>query len=144
MRLPRRVIKLLKQAHKNKKSERWIFADERGEPRDHFLRNLKFIALRAGLNCGQCKTTLSTGHGKYKKRVAVTCATHPVCEHIYLHRFRKLCATRWSTPHGGHQAVPIRTIQHWLGHKNLETTMLYLGITDTDELSASVNAAYGD
>ncbi len=144
MRLPHSVIALLKQASKSKKSERWIFADEHGQPKDHFLRNLKYIALRAGMNCGHCKTTLTIGHGKYKKQVAVTCATHPVCEHFYLHRLRATCATRWSTPHGKVQAVPVRTIQDWLGHKNLETTMIYLGVISTDALSASVNAAYGD
>jgi hypothetical protein len=25
----------------------------------------------------------------------VSCKTHPVYEHFYLHRFRKTCATRW-------------------------------------------------
>jgi len=35
--------------------------------------------------------------------------------------------------------VPVRTIQHWLGHKSLETTMIYLGIQDTEALQEQVN-----
>lgn len=74
-----------------------------------------------------------------KHKVEVTCKTDPVCEHIFLHRLRKTCATRWQE-HG----VPIRTIQAWLGHKNLETTMLYLGVTDTEKLGVQVDTAFGD
>ena len=79
--------------------------------------------------------------GKYdrKCKVEVTCKTDPVCEPIYLHRLRKACATRWQE-HG----VPIRTIQAWLGHKNLETTMLYLGVNDTEKLGIQVDSAFGD
>ena len=58
---------------------------------------------------------------------------------IFLHRLRKTCATRWQE-HG----VPIRTIQAWLGHKNLETTMIYLGVTDTEKLGTQVDEAFGD
>ena len=45
----------------------------------------------------------------------VTCKTDAVCVHWYLHRFRKTCATRWH-----HEGIPVRSIQHWLGHKTLE------------------------
>ena len=112
------LIKLLKKAQQNKKSDRWIFANKYGKPENHSLRKLKRIALNAGLNCGHCKTTINVG--RYKPKVVeVSCKTHPVCEHIYLHRLRKTCATRW------HDAgIPMRTLQHFLGHKNLETTML--------------------
>ena len=40
--------------------------------------------------------------------------------------------------------VPIRTIQAYLGHKSLETTMLYLGVTDSSKLRSEINAAFGD
>jgi site-specific recombinase XerD len=40
--------------------------------------------------------------------------------------------------------VPIRTLQFYLGHKNLETTMLYLGVTDSSKLRGNINAAFGD
>ena len=140
MRIPSSLVELLKERRKHAPHERWIFVNEEGRPDNHFLRKLKRIALRAGVNCGQCRTTLRIG--KYqsdKKEQEVTCKTHPVCEHIFLHRLRKTCATRWQE-HG----VPIRTIQAWLGHKNLETTMIYLGVTDTSKLGKEVDAAFGD
>jgi integrase len=60
-------------------------------------------------------------HGNHRRKIReeekpeVSCKDRPVCEHFYLHSFRKSCATRW------HEAgIPIRTIQNWLGHKSLE------------------------
>jgi len=137
--LPDSLIAMLRARRKQAPHDRWIFATEDGTPGNHFLRKLKKIALRAGLNCGQCRTTISKGkyHGKHK--VEVSCKTDPVCKHIFLHRLRKTCATRWHESH-----VPIRTIQHWLGHKNLETTMLYLGVTDSDKLRDQINTAFKD
>jgi integrase len=137
--LPDSLVAPLKDRRKNAAHDRWIFVNEEGRPDNHFLRKLKRIAKRAGLNCGQCRTTITEGKHEKKKRVEVSCKDRPVCEHFYLHRFRKTCATRW------HEAgVPVRTIQVWLGHKNLETTMIYLGVTDTEKLRGRINAAFGD
>lgn len=139
MRLPASLIELLKGRRKNAPHDRWIFVNEDGRPDNHFLRKLKRIALRAGLNCGQCRTKVTKGKYDGKHEVEVTCKTDPVCEHIYLHRLRKTCATRWQE-HG----VPIRTIQVWLGRKSLETTLIYLGVTDSEKLGSQVDAAFGD
>jgi integrase/recombinase XerD len=139
MRIPSSLVELLKARRKNAPHDRWIFVNEDGRPDNHFLRKLKRIALHAGLNCGQCRTTVTKGKYDGKREVEVTCKADPVCEHIYLHRFRKTCATRWQE-HG----VPVRTIQAWLGHKNLETTMIYLGVTDTAKLGNEVDRAFGD
>jgi hypothetical protein len=78
--------------------------------------------------------------GKYdkKKRVEVSCKNQPVCEHIYLHRFRKTCATR------RHDGIPLRTMQAWLGHKDLATTQNYVGVADSDKPRSHINAAFGD
>jgi len=129
--LPASLVEALKARRTNHPHDRWVFTNTEGNPDNHFLRKLKKIALRAGLNCGQCSTTIN---GK-----EVTCRTHPVCEHVYLHRFRKTCATRWQE-HG----IPLRTIQAWLGHKNLETTQRYLGVTDSGKLRPQIDAAFGD
>jgi integrase len=135
--LPDSLIALLKTWRKNAQHERWIFTNEEGRPDNHFLRKLKRIAKRAGLNCGQCRTVITEGRYDKRKKVAVCCKDRPVCEHFYLHRFRKTCATRW------HEAgIPIRTIQNWLGHKSLETTMIYLGVTDSAKLRSNINAAF--
>jgi len=40
--------------------------------------------------------------------------------------------------------IPVRTIQAWLGHKNLETTMIYLGVTDVEKLRPQIDRAFGD
>lgn len=136
--LPDSLIGLLKARRKRAPHERWIFVNDEGRPDNHFLRKLKRIALRAGSNCGHCKTKITVGRYDRRKTVEVSCKDQPVCEHIYLHRLRKTCATHW------HEAgVPIRTIQVWLGHKNLETTMIYLGVTDSERLRDNINAAFG-
>jgi integrase/recombinase XerD len=137
--LPDSQIALLKARRKNAPHERWLFINEEGRPDNHFLRKLKRIAKRAGLNCGQCRTVITEGRYEKRKKVEVSCKDRTVCEHFYLHRFRKTCATRW------HEAgMPIRTIQNWLGHKSLETTMIYLGVTDSEKLRSNINAAFFD
>jgi integrase/recombinase XerD len=137
--LPTVLVDMLKSRGKNKLENRWLFVNEDGRPDNHFLRKLKRIAFRAGLNCGACVTNVTKGRYDSKHRVQVSCKTDPVCSHIYLHRFRKTCATRW------HKAgVPIRTIQRWLGHKSLETTQIYLGETDASKLRSEIDRAFGD
>ena len=49
---------------------------------------------------------------------------------------RKTAATRWLQSH-----IDIRTIQTWLGHKSLETTQLYLGVTGVQDNRAKIDAA---
>ena len=136
--LPDSLIASLKDRRKTMPG-RWLFVNELGVPDNHFLRKLKRIALRAGLNCGQCTTTLTKGKYDGKREVKVSCATDPVCERIYLHRLRKTCATRWSEA-----GIPIRTVQYYLGHKSLETTMLYLGVESPDKVRHKINEAFGD
>jgi len=137
--LPTSLRDSLKAHRKKAKHERWIFVNEDGRPDNHFLRKLKRIALHGGLNCGQCRTTVIKGKYDRKKTVEVTCKTDPVCKHIFLHRLRKTCATRWQEA-----SIPIRTIQHWLGHKDLETTARYLGVTADEKLRGQIDKAFGD
>jgi integrase/recombinase XerD len=141
--IPDELMEALKERHKNPPSDRWIFINGDGNPETHFLDKLKRIALEAGVNCGHCQTMRTVqrtvGNRYEKQQIEVSCKTHPVCERIKLHRFRKTCATRWHR-----KGVDVRTIQHWLGHKSLETTQLYLGITESTELRDKINSAYGD
>jgi integrase/recombinase XerD len=137
--LPAELVELLKEHKKTAPKLRWIFTNEDGGPDNHFLRKLKKIALRAGLNCGHCKTTVTKGKYEGKKEVEVTCATDPVCKNFYLHRFRKTCATRWSSA-----AIPVRDIQILLGHKSLETTQIYLGGSNLGAIQSKFDAAFSD
>jgi integrase/recombinase XerD len=137
--MPTSLVDMLKKRKANRPHARWIFVNEDGEPDNHFLRKLKRVAFRAGLNCGSCVTTVTKGRYDSKHKVEVSCKTDPVCEHIYLHRFRKTCATRWLEA-----GVPIRAIQKWLGHKSLETTQKYLEGTDSAKLRSEIDRAAGD
>jgi len=134
--LPTALIEMLKERRQKARHERWIFINQSGKPEGHFLRKLKMLALRAGLNCGRCRTTIMKGSYDDKRKAEVTCATAPVCERWKLHRFRKTRATRWME-----NGIPIRNIQQWLGHRSLETTMVYLGLTGVEELRSKIDAA---
>ncbi len=90
-----------------------IFPNTDGNPQGHFLRMLKARALAAELNCGHCNGTLQ---GK-----AVSCKDAACCDHWILHRLRKTFATMHHA-----NGVSARTIQGWLGHESLETTLRYL------------------
>jgi len=137
--LPDKLMKLLQERRKKMGGSRWIFTNRDGNPANHFLRKIKKIALRAGINCRHCETVMRKGKYKWRKEVKVSCATDPVCEHIYLHRFRKTCATNWMNA-----GISMRSIQKWLGHKSLEVTQTYLGAGDAGSMREEVNAAAGD
>ena len=138
--LPTSVIKALREREKNPPHPRWIFVNGDGNPEGHFLDKLKRIALAAGLNCKHCETTRTVKrYGKEPAQVKLSCKDKPVCEEIYLHRFRKTRATQWAE-----EGISTRTIQHYLGHESLETTQLYLGITDTDKIRGKIDSSFGD
>jgi integrase len=134
-----RDLQAMIEKRRKKATSPWLFPNENGNPDNDngFIRTLKRIAKKAGLICGQCRSeiTKSDRYGKNKRVETVWCADDcQVCEQHYLHRLRKTCATHWHNT-----GVPVRTIQHWLGHKSLETTMIYLGIQDTEALQEQVN-----
>jgi integrase/recombinase XerD len=112
---------LLADYKKHAVSDRWIFTNEDGKPEGNFLRKFKAIAKRAGLNCGQCKTTIREGRYDNRHEVETTCESRPVCEEHYLHRLRKTAATNWLR-----SGFDLMKIKNWLGHKSLEVTQIYL------------------
>jgi integrase/recombinase XerD len=112
--IPDSLIDSLRARRKKYPDSRLIFPGMGGKPNGHFLRTLKQLALRGGMNCGHC----------YNKK-GKCCATKPVCKRFELHRFRKTFATMH------HEAgVSARTIQLWLRHSDLETTLKYLAASD--------------
>jgi integrase len=136
VKMPTELIELLRERKKHAPHSRWIFVNDEGRPDNHFLRKFKRIALRAGANCGNCVGAWTAGRYHTTRKIETTCRAHPVCEHHYLHRLRKTCASNWEA-----KQVPVRTIQYMLGHKSLETTMRYLGITNLDSLTDKIDAA---
>ncbi len=136
VKMPTDLVTMLRDRKKHAPHPRWIFVNQEGRPDNHFLRKLKRIAFRASVNCGNCTAPWTAGRYHTTRKIQVTCKTHPVCEHHYLHRLRKTCASNWEA-----KQVPVRTIQFMLGHKSLETTMKYLGITNLDSLTDKIDAA---
>jgi integrase/recombinase XerD len=136
VKMPTELVETLKERKKKAPHPRWIFVNEEGRPDNHFLRKFKRIALRAGLNCGHCTAPWAGGRYHTKRTDEVSCKTHPVCQHHYLHRLRKTCASNWEA-----SGIPVRTIQYMLGHKSLETTQKYLGIANLDSLTDKIDAA---
>lgn len=137
VKMPTELVEMLKQRKKNAPHQRWIFVNEEGRPDNHFLRKFKRIALKAGVNCGHCTAPWTSGrYAHTRRKIEVTCKDQPVCQHHYLHRLRKTCASNWEA-----SGVPVRTIQYMLGHKSLETTQKYLGIANLDSLTDKIDAA---
>ena len=95
-----------------------------GKPSDEFLEYCKVIALRAGLNCGDCENAAGE-----------LCAVAPCCERFYLHKFRATFATMHLQ-----SGVDILTVSKWLGHKELKTTMRYLTAARGEDVRKKVNA----
>jgi integrase-like protein len=85
---------------------------------------IKRVAERTGLNCGQCITR----HGN-------KCAEGPHCQHFFLHKFRHTFATE-HLRHG----IDIRTLQSWMGHRDIKSTMVYLKGVQSKDALAKVNA----
>jgi integrase/recombinase XerD len=87
-----------------------VFPATEGRPDKNFENKLKKIAYRAGLNCGHCVSR----HGN-------KCSEGPYCGKWFLHKFRHTFATTCLE-----EGVSIRTLQEWLGHSDLASTMVYL------------------
>jgi site-specific recombinase XerD len=58
-------------------------------------------------------------------------------ESFWLHKFRATFATRclWA-------GVDLRTVQQWLGHADMESTMRYLKPSRSQQVRAKVNAIF--
>lgn len=104
--LPDVLIERLRARRAWMPHSRLIFPKGNGMSNGHLLRIIKQLGLRAGANCGHC----------VNKR-GLSCANHPVCSHIILHKLRKTSATRMHKS-GTHA----RTIMRLLRHSDLQTT----------------------
>ena len=105
-------------------SSQLVFPNSKGNPDSENDMIVKKVAERAKLNCGQCETR----HGN-------RCAEGPHCQHFFLHKFRHTFATE-HLRHG----IDIRTLQGWLGHRNIKSTMVYLKGVQSKDALVRVNA----
>ena len=96
-----------------------VFPNSKGKPNSMNIDIVKEVAYRAKLNCGQCVTK----HGN-------RCAEGHYCQRFFLHKFRHTFATEQLR-----DGVDIRTLQNWMGHRDIQSTMVYLkGIHSKDAL----------
>jgi integrase len=119
--LPAAMIEQLQQlrARRNATPAELIFPNSKGKPNSLHIEVVKEVAHRAKLNCGQCVTK----HGN-------RCSQGPYCQRFYLHKFRHTFATE-HLRHG----IDVRTLQGWMGHRDIQSTMVYLkGIQSKDAL----------
>jgi integrase/recombinase XerD len=132
--LPTSLIEQLRELKEETKAlpSQPVFSNSKGNPTKDHLFMVKRVAHRAGLNCGQC----TTEHGN-------RCSEGAYCMRFFLHKFRHTYATE-HLRHG----VDIRTLQLWLGHRDIKSTMVYLkGVQSKDALvkvNGGMLAAYVD
>jgi integrase/recombinase XerD len=123
--IPDLLTNVLSERRKRNPSDRLIFPGKRGKPNGHALRIVKRLALRAGVNCGQCVN-----------KKGQSCS-HPVCRHILLHKMRKTFA---STLH--HKGLPAQTLQRYLRHSDLSTTLAYIADQPDDQVRETINSTF--
>jgi integrase len=100
---------------------RLVFVNRDGRAEGHFLYKLKNIALKAGLNCGHCKTGKKDEFGNIIPGTEIYCKTFPVCKNWTLHKMRRTWATMLLEQPG----VNIYEVQERIGHSDLEMLKRY-------------------
>jgi integrase len=108
-----------------------VFPTNTGQPDGAMLEKVKRIAYRAGLNCGHCATeqTLKSGIVRVNR-----CAEGKFCTRWFLHKFRHTYATRHLQ-----DGIDIRTLQQWMGHRAIASTMVYLKGLRNRDVQARIN-----
>ncbi len=101
-----------------------VFGNTKGRPDSEMDMVVKRVAERASLNCGQCVTEHDN-----------KCAEGPYCMNFFLHKFRHTFATNHLR-----DGVDIRTVQSWLGHRDIQSTMVYLKGVRSKDAAMKVNS----
>lgn len=126
--VPASLIAAVKKYKASKKAnaDGLVFPNESGRPDKRHEFKLKRIAFHAKMNCGQCVSK----HGN-------KCSEGPYCSNFFLHKFRHTFATRNLQDH----VCDIKTLQNWMGHKDLASTMVYLKAVRNKDVMARVNSS---
>ncbi|MGI4828271.1 MAG: tyrosine-type recombinase/integrase [Janthinobacterium lividum] len=124
--IPDLLVACLLARRKRYPHTRLIFPGKHGKSNGHALRTVKRLALNAGVNCGLCVN-----------KKGESCAAYPVCRHVLLHKMRKTFA---STLH--HNGLPAQTLQRYLRHSDLTTTIAYIADQPDDQVRETINSTF--
>ena len=114
------LLEELEKRHKSYPQGALVIGTKHGKPNSKLLRTLKRLAARAKLNCGQCDGC----KGRTRE-----------CQSWTLHKFRRTyCTTLLRS------GVDLRTVQAYMGHADLASTMRYLRPASSAEAQAKINA----
>lgn len=130
--VPQKLVSLLEKFRPEDASlDDPIFPSTTGRPDGAMLEKLKAVAYRAKLNCGHCKVTHKLEDGTVKIN---RCSDGPYCTRWFLHKFRHTYATRHLQ-----DGIDIRTLQQWMGHRDIASTMVYLKGVRNSDVQARIN-----
>jgi integrase len=118
--VPTDLLERLREHRSAHPKTRLIVGTAKGRPNGHFLRGLKRLAKRVGLNCGACRGC----RGKNEE-----------CQQWTLHKLRRTYATALLRA-----GVDVRTVQAFAGHADLETTLRYLRPASAGESQQKINS----
>lgn len=110
--IPDRLVQSLKKWSKQRNGSKFVFPTRNGTPRKHRTQLLELC-----------------------KNLAERAGLDP--EDFWLHKFRATFATKHLQA-----GVDLRTVQMWLGHKDLESTMRYLKPARGKGIREKVNATF--
>jgi integrase/recombinase XerD len=130
--VPQKLIAMLQRFRpKDAGPDAPLFPSATGRPDGAMLEKLKAVAHRGKLNCGHCvvKHRLEDGTIKINR-----CADGPYCTRWFLHKFRHTYATRHLQ-----DGIDIRTLQQWMGHRDIASTMVYLKGVRNSDVQARIN-----
>jgi integrase/recombinase XerD len=124
--LPNTLMERLRQRKDRRKARPHdlVFGNTKGRPDSEMDMVVKRVAERARLNCGRCVT-------EHRNK----CAEGPYCMNFFLHKFRHTYATNHLR-----DGVDIRTVQQWLGHRDIKSTMVYLKGIRSKDAAQKVNS----
>lgn len=118
--LPDDLLAELKQWHENHPKATPLLATKGGAPNQKLLRTLKRLAKNEKLNCNRCAGC----RGNLGE-----------CQEWTLHKFRRTyCTTLLRS------GLDLRTVQAYMGHADLASTMRYLRPASSKEAQAKINA----
>ena len=130
--VPEKLIEMLQDFRpKNATPDDPLFPSATGRPDGAMLEKLKAVAYRGKLNCKHCVVSHKLENGDVKIN---RCAAGAYCGRWFLHKFRHTYATRHLQ-----DGIDIRTLQQWMGHRDIASTMVYLKGVRNSDVQARIN-----